>query len=127
MKKSELTKSEWLIMNRVWVHQKVTAREVTEDLSKKTKWSYNTVKTMLARMAEKGWVTETKIGGLCFYRPAVNRGTTIKNALDDIVERVLDGSFEPLVSYLGNKKRLSKKDIDVLDKLIKESRKSENE
>jgi len=125
-KQNDLSKSEWLVMNRVWVHKKTTAREVTEDLAAETDWSYNTVKTMLVRLVEKGWAAEDKVGGTCFYRPAVPRRKAITAALDDLVDRVLDGAFEPLVSYLGKNRRLSDKDVKALEKLIQHRREDES-
>ena len=124
-KRIDLSKSEWLVMNRVWAHKKATAREVTEDVVAETGWSYNTVKTMLVRLVEKGWVTETKVGGTCFYRPAVARHKAIRHALDDVVDRVLDGAFEPLVAYLGTRKRLSEDDLEALERMLERHRKSE--
>ena len=125
-KRSDLSKSEWLVMNRVWAHRKTTAREVTLDLATETDWSYNTVKTMLVRLVEKGWAKEHKVGGTCFYRPAVPRPKAIKEALDDLVDRVLDGAFEPLVAYLGKTDRLSQEDLKALEKLIQKYRGDES-
>jgi len=119
--KAELSKSEWLVMNRVWELEKTTAREVAEALRERTDWSYNTVKTMLSRLAEKGWVTETKVGGTCFYYPAAKRKGAIKHLLDDVLDRVLDGSLEPLVSYLGGNRNLTEEQLEALERLVKKN------
>ena len=116
----DLTKAEWMVMNRVWEHKKVTAREVTEDLFERTGWSYNTVKTMLVRLVEKGVAREKKVGGTCFYFPEVPKKKAITHALDDIFDRILDGTFEPLVSYLGKTQRLKKSDLEALEKLLEQ-------
>ena len=81
----DISKAEWRVMNALWKLKKTTAREVAESLSAETGWSYNTVKTLLVRLCEKDWAREDKVGGTCFYRPAVARRSAVARAIDDLV------------------------------------------
>jgi len=118
----DISKAEWRVMNALWKLKKTTAREVAESLSAETGWSYNTVKTLLVRLCEKDWAREDKVGGTCFYRPAVARRSAVARAIDDLVERVLDGAREPLVNYLGKGRRLTEDELVALEEVLRRHR-----
>ena len=52
----ELSKAEWLIMNACWDRKNLTARDVHEAVAPQREWEYQTVKTMLDRLVEKGYL-----------------------------------------------------------------------
>lgn len=52
--KKELSKSEWKVMKIVWSLQKAMAREIYSIACDEQSWSQATVRTLLARLVEKG-------------------------------------------------------------------------
>ena len=115
-----LSESEWKIMNSLWKSSPATAREVIEQISGEVKWAYTTVKTMLSRLVAKGAVSEHKRGNTSFYEPAIAREKAHKNAFTNLFDKVLDGAVEPLMHFLVEEKKLSKKERDELIRILKE-------
>ena len=116
----ELTKAEWLIMKCCWNKGKCTAREVYEEMLKQKTWRYQTVKTMLDRLEQKGYVKLSKIGPICLFEPAVSQTRVMGKALDAFVGTVLDGALAPVFAHLAKGKRLTQADIESLKKLVEQ-------
>lgn len=115
-----LNDTEWSIMNVVWEHAPVSARDVLERLEPETGWAYSTVKTMLARLVEKGAVSERKRANTSLYEPLIERSNTRKEALRSLVDRAFEGTFGSLVHHLVAEEKLSKRDRQRLAELLNE-------
>jgi len=116
----ELTKAEWLIMKCCWTKGKCTARDVYEEMLTRKTWRYQTVKTMLDRLEQKGYVKLSKVGPICVFEPAVSQTRVMGRALDTFVGTVLDGALAPVFAHLAKGKKLTRTDIDSLKKLVDE-------
>ena len=122
MKKSDLTKTEWSIMNICWKQGEVTARTIYDESLKEKKRGYQTVKTMLDRLANKGFLSRKKFGPLWLYKPAVSRAKIMSGAIESFVSTVLDNTFTPLLMHFAETEKLSPKEIKTLKKLLKENK-----
>ncbi len=122
----DISRAEWRVMHALWKLKKTTAGEIAEELAGETGWSYNTVKTLLERLCAKGCARESKVGGTCFYRPIVAKKAAMTRAIDELVERVLEGGFSPLLEYLGRARDLDEKDLERLEELLRKHRGEEN-
>ena len=116
----ELTKAEWLIMRCCWKKGKCTARDVYEEVLKQKGWRYQTVKTMLDRLVQKGYVKMGKIGPICLFEPAVSQTRVMGKALDSFVGTVLGGALTPIFAHLAKGRKLSQEDIESLKKLVEQ-------
>lgn len=116
----ELTEAEWKVMKIVWRLKACAARDVYTRLSKNPGWAPTTVKTLLARLVDKGYLKTQPVGNTFLYRPAVSQGQARFRALDTLVDRVMDGAVGPMVAYLVQRKKLSRDDLDALRKLLDE-------
>ena len=58
-KTAQPSDAEWKVLNALWRRHPTSARELLTALRGEG-WAYTTLKTMLARMQEKGW-------GMIFY------------------------------------------------------------
>lgn len=121
-----LNDSEWTVMNALWAacdlsEGEATAREVHDRIVDETEWAYTTVRTLLARLVEKGAVGERKDGNQCVYRPVVTREAARKTAVHSLLERAFDGTIGSLLVHLAGSESLSKRDRDRLQALVDES------
>ena len=119
-----LSKTEWKIMNVCWRLGKSTARQVFEESLRQEKREYRTVKTLLDRIAAKGYLEIEKLGPLCLYKPAVPRRRALRTAIQDFVEVVLDNSVAPLFVHLADREELSDEELEALRSLIDKEEKS---
>jgi BlaI family transcriptional regulator, penicillinase repressor len=122
----ELAKAEWVIMKCCWRKGRCTARDVYEEaLKAKMKWQYQTVKTMLDRLAQKGYVHMDKIGPICLYEPTISQTKVASQAIDSFVGTVLDGTVAPLFAHMAKGKKLRPEEIASLKKFVEQQEEDE--
>lgn len=114
----ELTKAEWALMQCLWQRGKASATELQRLLSEHQGWAYSTVKTMLDRMVEKGVVSAERTGNVYEYSARLRRQSAVGRVVDDVFDRVLEGSLSSFVSRLIENRRLSSKDVAELRDLL---------
>lgn len=79
MKAPDISRSEWFVMECLWVSSPQTASKVGEALRSSQGWAPNTVRTLLARLVNK---SALKVGtnevGTRVFGPAVSRKLVLK-------------------------------------------------
>ncbi len=123
MKKQErkLTDAELEIMHVVWELESATVRQVHELLNQQRPLAYTTVMTMMNILEEKGHLTRRKEGRAYRYEPVRPKSQVISGMVDEFVGRVFEGSAAPLVVSLVKGKKISKKDLDEIARMIRET------
>lgn len=116
----KLSDSEWTVMNAVWKQTPATARDVLERTAAETDWAYTTVKTILARLVDKGALRERKRANVSLYEPVVSRGQARHSAVRSLLDKAFDGTFGSLFHHLVAEEKLSKKERDKLATLLSE-------
>jgi len=118
----ELSPAQGEIMNIVWERGEVSASEVRRLLSQTRKVARNTVRTLLERMEEKGWLTHRAEGRTFLYAAAQPRQDTIGQKVHKIVETVCGGSAETLVSALLDYRGLYPEELKRIRQLLDQAR-----
>ena len=108
------------VMEVVWERGEVTAKEAREALQREV--ARNTVRTLLERMEEKGWVTHREIGRAYLYRAARPREESIGRKVREIVDTVCGGSAESLVAALLDYRGLRPGELQRIRKMLEEAR-----
>ena len=117
----KLTNAELEIMHVVWELDGGTVRQVHEILNQQRPLAYTTVMTMMNILEEKGHLTRRKEGRAYRYEPVRPKNQVISGMVDDFVGRVFEGSAAPLVVSLVKDKKISKKDLDEIARMIRET------
>jgi predicted transcriptional regulator len=122
-----LNDSEWTVMTAIWsevagasADDGVTARDIHGRLEEATGWAYTTLKTLLARLVEKGALAERKVGNQSVFVPRISRDEARTSALRSLVERAFDGTVGSLLLHMAGRERLSKRDREKLLALLKD-------
>ena len=110
-------------MKVVWEHDTVTVREVYETLLKKRKVAYTTVMTMMKILEQKKYLKKNQDDRAYVYRPAQPRHKVIGAMVRDFVNRVFNGSAEPLLVHLVEDQHLDAKDLEEIRKTIRKDAK----
>ena len=108
-------------MHVVWEIDGGTVRQVHEILNQQRPLAYTTVMTMMNILEEKGHLTRCKEGRAYRYQPVRPKSQVISGMVDDFVGRVFEGSAAPLVVSLVKEKKISKKDLDEIARMIRET------
>ena len=119
-----LSGAEWKVMKIVWELQKGMAREVYTIAAAHHGWSPATVKTLLRRLVDKGYLHTTKVGNGFVYRPAQTAIAILRAAADTLLGNAVQGTTGPLLSHMVETSSLSEEDLDSLRKLIEDKKKS---
>ncbi|MDB5391089.1 MAG: copY 2 [Planctomycetaceae bacterium] len=114
----DLSKAEWKVMKIVWELQKAMAREIYTIAGEQFAWTPATVKTLLKRLVEKGYVSTTPVGNGFVYRPVQSALSALQSAADSLFTNAIAGSTGPLLAHLVEQTTLSEDDLDSLQKLI---------
>ena len=118
-KQYELTEGEWAIIRAVWDNEPCAAPMVQEALEKRKGWAYSTVKTMMDRMVDKGLLKTKRIRNLILYRSTITRIQAQNGEIMRTVKRAFNGALTPMMQFLLDNKRLSKKQLCELEAMIK--------
>jgi len=120
----DLSAAEWKVIKIVWDLQKGMAREVYTVAGKKHGWAPATVKTLLKRLVDKGYLSTTEVGNGFVYRPAQSALSILRNAADTLLEHTTRTATGPLLAHMVESSPLSENDLDALQTLIEEKKKS---
>ncbi len=121
-KNYQLTEGEWAIIQAVWDNEPCAAPTVQEELEAKKSWTYSTVKTMMDRMVTKGLLKTERIRNLIFYRSAITKIQAQKGEIMRTVKRAFNGALTPMMQFLLDNHKLSQKQLNELERLIKKKR-----
>jgi predicted transcriptional regulator len=117
----KLTDAELEIMHVVWELDGGTVRQVHERLNQQRPLAYTTVMTMMNILEEKGHLSRRKEGRAYRYEPVRPKNQVISGMVDDFVGRVFEGSATPLIVSLVKDKKISKKDLEEIARMIRET------
>ena len=121
----ELTNAEWKVMRIVWEERKAMTREIYTIAAERYGWSPATVKTLLRRIIDKGYIHVTQIGNGFLYRPARSSLQVVKKAVESLLDHAVDGTG-PLLVQLVEKATLNDDDLNSLQQMIEQKRKMTN-
>ncbi|HEX3441981.1 MAG TPA: BlaI/MecI/CopY family transcriptional regulator, partial [Pseudolabrys sp.] len=106
------------VMQLVWANGPVTAEAVREKLERRLKES--TVRTVLRRLEDKGYVTHTVDGRTYVYQAAAPRGRVAAKAVQRVVDWFCNGSMEEVLVGMVDASMLDQRQLRLLaDKVAK--------
>jgi BlaI family penicillinase repressor len=82
----------------LWKHGEMTALAVGKHVARKLKDA--TIRTVLRRLEDKGYVTHSVVSGTFIYRATESAESTAANAVKGIVDRFCGGSIERVLAGL---------------------------
>jgi BlaI family transcriptional regulator, penicillinase repressor len=100
------------VVQVVWARAPVTAEVVREHLSRPLKES--TVRTVLRRLEEKGYITHTIDGRTFVYDTAAPRGQVAARAVRRIVDWICNGSIEEVLVGMVDQNMIDWKQLRML-------------
>ena len=100
------------VMQLVWAKGPVTAEAVREELARRLKES--TVRTVLRRLEEKGYVTHTVDGRTYVYEATEARSRVAAKAVQRIVDWFCNGSVEEVLVGMVDRAMLDQKQLRTL-------------
>ena len=119
---STLTPQELEIMKLVWQRDSSTVRDIYESLLQRRKIAYTTVMTMMKILESKGYLKKRLLNRAYVYRPASRKEQVIGKMIREFMDRVFNGSAEPLLVHLVKSRCIREKDLQKIRRLIEEAK-----
>ncbi len=106
------------VMDYVWSHGPSTSEECREALASSRPMKDSTIRTVLRRLEEKGYLTHTTEGRTFIYQASDARQNVAVRAVKGIIDRFCGGSAEMLVLGMVDNAVLNRKQLERLARKI---------
>lgn len=113
------SESEMQVLNALWDEAPQTAAELAQRIGVANGWTQATVKTLIARLVQKGAVMAEADGRRYLYRPAIARADAVGEESQRFVDRLFGGRVSPLIAHLADREALSEADIEEIEALLR--------
>jgi BlaI family penicillinase repressor len=120
--KSPLSRAQREVMEIIWDKGEVGVLEVTEMLNQIRPIARNTVRTLMERMQEKGWLTYRPQGRSYIYSALVPREESLGQRVTEMVDKACGGEPEKLMMALLNYRGLSDEETHRIQKMLDEAK-----
>lgn len=117
-----ITEAEWEIMRVIWTNQPATSRFITEVLSEQMNWKSATVKTLIGRLVEKGFVSTKKQGKKYLYSAIISEEESINALATDIFEHICATKVGTTLAHQIEQATLSRDDIQFIENILQKKR-----
>ncbi len=113
-----LSRAQREIMELVWDQGELGVQEATALLNKQRPAARNTVRTLMERMREKGWLKHRTQGRSFLYSATVPREDSLGQRVMDIVDKACGGNPEKLMMALLDYRGLSEDEAKRIRKML---------
>lgn len=123
--KIPLSRSERELMELVWDRTESTVLEITQLINQRRPIARNTVRTLMERMEEKGWIAHRVEGRSYVYCAVVPREESLGQRVLDMVDKACGGNPEKLMMALLEYRGLSAEESRRIRMMLDEAKASE--
>lgn len=116
----KISDAEWEIMRVIWTNEPVTSRTITEVLSEKMAWKAATIKTLIGRLVEKGFVSTEANGNRFLYSALISEEESMRERTGSVLQHVCSTKVGATLAELISQSVLSKEDIKLLERAVSE-------
>jgi len=110
----QITDAEWEVMLSVWEADDQAPAEIIARVQPLRKRSHRTVRTLLARLLDKGAVSVREEGTQRLYSAAVTRDACVRAAASSFRERFFAGNVQSMLLHFVESESLSDEEIEAL-------------
>jgi len=112
----KLFDSELKVMEVLWKEGDVTARRIAEVLADQVGWQKTTTYTVIKKCIDKGAIERVGDDFLC--RPLITKEQAQEYETQELLNKFYDGAPDRLIASLLSSKKLTKEEIERLEKLV---------
>ena len=119
-----ISEAEWEVMRVVWSNVHTTSKFVIDTLGEEKSWTPSTIKTLLSRLVEKGFLETTKQGNKFLYSAKCVEDECLEILTQNFLERICERRTHIIVKNIIETDNLSKSNIGEIIELLQEKRKT---
>jgi len=113
-----ISDAEWDVMEVVWEAGPCTAGQVIARLGETHDWKHRTIRTLLARLVEKGALRYEVDGTAYIYRPAASRKGCVRRESRSFADKVFGGDVAELLVHFVTNASLDEEELERLRALL---------
>jgi BlaI family penicillinase repressor len=124
MAASPISELERAVMNVIWSRGSATAAEIQKIITEERPLRDSTIRTVLLRLEEKGYVQHEVSGRTFVYSCLEAPGGIAARAVQQIVDRFCHGSLESLLAGMVEREMVNTAELRaIVDRLSRDSKK----
>lgn len=113
-----ISNAEWEIMRVVWTKGQTTSAEIIDVLNQKTQWTASTVKTLLKRLVDKGYLKAKKNGRQFLYSASFSEEESINKQADELFAKFCQRKHTAILEHLLAEIPMTAEDVSQLQALL---------
>lgn len=121
---SSISDSEWEVMRIVWTLGETNMKQILNELQAKKDWTDSTIKTLIRRLVQKGWLNAKQDGRRYIYTATVNQTEMMYNEAKTLLNRMCDMHKGEVILKLLEDAPVSKGDLMKMKKEISQKEKT---
>jgi len=114
----QISDAEWDVMEPIWAAGASTAADVIRELRATHDWNHSTIRTLLARLVEKGALAYDVAGSRYIYRAAISRQRCVRQEGRSFLEKAFGGDVAALLAHFVAEASLDVDQIEQLRRLL---------
>ena len=119
MKKTpKVSEAEWEVMKILWQSGPKVTNEIVAELTARTSWKLETVRTLINRLVRKKALSFRKEGRQYLYSPRVTESDCIRAETKTFLKRFHKGAVEPMLAALVEDEMLTPAQIKRLKQIL---------
>jgi predicted transcriptional regulator len=122
----QLGQAEQAVMDHVWSHGPVSSEDCREALAASWPMKESTVRTVLRRLEEKGYVTHTVDGRAYLYSAVQAPISVATRAVRQLIDRFCGGSAETLVMGLVEDDVIGARELNRIRQRIAQAKRTKS-
>ena len=115
----KLFDSELKVMEVIWKEGALPAKAISDILAKSIGWNKNTTYTIIKKCVEKGAIERSEPNFIC--RALIKKEEVQGSKIDELVDKLFDGSTELLFASLVGRNKLPADMIEKLKNIVNEA------
>lgn len=120
----QISEAEFEVMKLIWEYAPISTNEITDKLTRTTKWSPKTIQTLIKRLVTKGAITYEKQSRVFVYTPLIEEKEYIGQKSRSFLKRYFNGDITAMLSAYMEDDELSDSEIDSLRSLLSKGAKN---
>ena len=118
----QISNAEWRIMKIIWMEGKQTSTDLIAVLSERFDWSKSTIKTLLTRLVEKGYLTREKSGKAFVYSALLTQDQSLDLVVEEVKDKVGSKRIVQVLENLIQASDFTLADLNQLQQVLEEKK-----
>lgn len=121
----KLFDSELKVMEMLWQHGDLTAKQLSDMLEEQTGWNINTTYTVIKKCIKKGAIERYEPNFTC--KALITKEQAQEQEVSELVDKIFDGSIDKLFVSIMNRENIPEDVIAKVQQIIEEEKRGDDD